>query len=438
MDIPVSALEPPFEEVAEIEFAAPADEVARSRLLRGSAWLSVSTVITALGGLLFWVVAARVATSREVGQATALFSAILFVNYLTNMGLVIAIARYARDDSPASTLTYWWGLIITGATSAIAAVAFFWLAPSRTVAPLRAMDTSAAVVVFAAIAAGVALTTLLDARLLALRRWSWVFVRALAVMVVRIVLVAYQPLHDRGLWIFLVAAGVPAISGAVGVAFVEHGRWRRARIWPLPRATIHALRYAAANYVPVLAEQAPLLVLPVIVLVTVGSAENANFYVAWGATLFTLMIPTAIAQVLLVEGGRDGGSLDHQTKIALFWSLTLMTVAWLVVWVGKSLITTVYGNDYLGAAAILPELVAAGISWSIMSIAITRARIEHATRSALVLTSVFAVTVLVPAAFWTSTSGILGAAHAWIIGCLVAGCMGAVFLASRMPPIADS
>jgi O-antigen/teichoic acid export membrane protein len=422
-------MEPPFEGLGDAELDAA--NSAAGGLFRGSAWLSVSTVVTALGGLLFWIIAARIYTTGEVGRATALFSAVLFVNYASNLGLGIAVARYARDQSAASIMTYRYAVALASISSVLGSAIFLVAAPHRTVAPLFDVSTASGVVMWLAIGAGMGVTTIVDVRLLALRMWPWVFARALAVAVIRVLLIAVDPSMDPAGWTFFVAAGIPALSGAVGVIALARTEGRRLPWLPVLPETRAALRYALQNYFPVLAEQAPLLGLPLVVLLTVGAAANANFYIAWGATLFVLMVPTAITQILLVEGGRDGTEINHQTKLALTWSLVVMTAAWVVAWAGRDVVTIVYGSDYEYAAVIFPQLVAGGIAWSIMTVAVTRARLEHNTRSTVLITVLFAVTVLVAALFWTSTKGVNGAVDAWLLGCAVGGGAGAVFLSAR-------
>jgi O-antigen/teichoic acid export membrane protein len=424
----VSAMEPPFEGVGDAELDAA--NSGTGGLFRGSAWLTVSTVVTALGGLLFWIIAARLYSTSEVGRATALFSAVLFINYATNLGLGIAVARYSHDQTDASVMTYRYAIVIGALTSLVGSAIFLVVAPDRTVAPLYDVSTVSGVVLWLAIGAGMGVTTLVDVRLLALRLWPWVFARALAVALLRVLLIGVQPSADPAGWMFLVAAGVPALSGAIGV-IVLRTQERPVRWLPVLPETRAALRYALKNYAPVLAEQAPLLGLPLIVLLNVGAAANANFYIAWGAALFVLMVPTAITQILLVEGGRDGAEINHQTKLALTWSLAFMSAAWLVAWAGRDVVTVVYGESYAYAAVILPQFVAAGIAWSIMTVAVTRARLEHNTRSTLVITMLFALTVLVSALIWTDANGVNGAVDAWLLGCAVGGGAGAVFLSAR-------
>jgi O-antigen/teichoic acid export membrane protein len=309
---------------------------------------------------------------------------------------------------------------------------FLELAPERVIAPLRTLPMPVDMAILCTITASVAVTILVDIRLIALRLWPWVFVRALAVSALRIPLLWLIPIRDRALWIFLIASGVPALSGIVGMLVLHRAPRGDTRFWPVPTRTRAALRYAWNNYVAVLAEQAPLFALPLIVLVSVVSTANANFYIAFGGAAFTFIVPTAIAQVLLVEGKRHSAALGDQTKLALCLSLVLTAITALVAWLERDLIVVIYGQSYARAARILPELIVAAIPWSITSIALTRARIEHNPRSALRIASFFAVAVLVPATVWTAATGIVGAAHAWVFGNVVAAFVAAVYLVPRI------
>ena len=67
---------------------------ASRHVVRGSIWFIASLGLGALGGFLFWWLAARLEAPATVGEASALFTAILFISYLTSMGLPIAVAKY--------------------------------------------------------------------------------------------------------------------------------------------------------------------------------------------------------------------------------------------------------------------------------------------------------------------------------------------------------
>jgi O-antigen/teichoic acid export membrane protein len=65
-----------------------------------------STVIASTGGMLFWLLAARMATRAEVGSAAAVLSSVNFVNYVTSLGLPVAVARYGGSSTRDSRLLF--------------------------------------------------------------------------------------------------------------------------------------------------------------------------------------------------------------------------------------------------------------------------------------------------------------------------------------------
>ena len=52
-----------------------------AQVTRGSLALTASIALNALGGLVFWLLAARLVTVDAVGEASALFQSLLFVNF---------------------------------------------------------------------------------------------------------------------------------------------------------------------------------------------------------------------------------------------------------------------------------------------------------------------------------------------------------------------
>lgn len=424
----LSAVEPPYEAVVELEAADAARPGGARYLLRGSAWLSASLVTGAIGGVLFWILAAHVASSGALGRAAGLFTAVLFINYVTGFGFGVAIARFANDDSPSSRTTFAVTLILSAVTSASGAAAVFLMAAGRLTKETEGTTPTLAAL-FAATAVGLAMTSLVDVRLIGLRRWPWVFVRTTVVVVARLVLVALAPRPAGTTWLFLVVGGIPALSGVVAaiILIVTHPPrlFRRSAYHPHTRT---ALRFAGMNYLPSLAEQAPILFVPLMVAAIVSGRQNAQFYVAWSAVTFALLLVQAMGQVLLVEGGREGAVVDDQTRLILKISLTLLSVAAIAAFALRPLVEMVYGSDYAEAARLMPWLLAASIPFGVIATAVSRSRIENDPRATMWITGIYASAVLVPALILTTGHGIKGAAIAWATGVLLGAFGGASYL----------
>ena len=162
-------------------------------MLGGSAWLLAATLTVSLGSFAFWLLATQLAPATDVGRAAALFAASMFVCYLTSLGLPIAVSRYAADWSQASATLFAWSLVLRIAASLAAVAVFIALAPESIREGFATWRPDFAWLVVFLLVAGQSVAELVDVRLMALRRWSLVFVRSLLIAVIRLPFMLWVP-----------------------------------------------------------------------------------------------------------------------------------------------------------------------------------------------------------------------------------------------------
>ena len=386
-------------------------------LLAGSAALVVGAAVQAVTGAVFWLVAARIDTTDDVGRATALFTSTLFIAYLAGLGLQVSLARFAPGRDEESHAVFSWGVLATIVSCTVVASGYLVLVDTEATRSLTDWHPVLGPVLFVAAAIGAAFTLIVDVRWMTVRRWALVLLRIVIVGVLRFPLLLLVPAGDHEtVQLFAVAALPLIITGVGGVVAMPRVSGMRHRLFPLPASRRAAVRYSAVNYVSTLAYQAPQFVLPVIVLLSVDPDRNAAFYVAWGITSIVLYVPMAIGQALLAEGGKDGAELRGQVRVVLVLTTLLMAGAAVVAALGRELITTVYGDDYGDAARILPALVVAGIPWAITSVYLTEARVLHRHLATVTITGVLTAAILVPALILVPDDGIDGATRAFLVG----------------------
>ncbi|OWY62938.1 hypothetical protein B7486_55745, partial [cyanobacterium TDX16] len=162
------------------------------RLVRGSTWLTATVAVTALSGFTFWVLAAGLEDKDVVGQAAALLTSAMFVNYLTNLGLPVALARYVVDDRSPTLRLYGLFSAATALTSVVAAVVYVALLQGDARESIDSLGVAGAGL-FVVIAVGFGLAVLVEVRLMAMRRWGWVLGRVVLVALGRLVLLVVRP-----------------------------------------------------------------------------------------------------------------------------------------------------------------------------------------------------------------------------------------------------
>lgn len=403
-------------------------------LLTGSAALVLTAGVQALSGALFWLIAARVDTQTNVGHATALLTSVMFVAFVGGLGQPVAAARYAAGRERDDHVLFAWGALAMSLASALVAALYLVLISPRAVDELRSWHGLAGPALFVFLCVGASLSLLLDVRLMTQRRWGLVLARAAIVGAIRFPLLALSVDGDRAIWLLMVAALPTAISGYAGMALLPRITGMGHRLGPRPAATRAMVRFSLVNWASTLAYQAPTFAMPVIVLMNVQAERNASFYVAWGMSAVAAYIPMAIGQALLAEGGRDGARLRSQVQLAILVSGGLMVLGTVVATLGRSLVISLYGEEYRQASEILPMLVAASIPWAITSVYLTEARVRHRHGATVAITLALTVAILGPALVLVPDRGLDGAAIAFLGGNLVAALVAiAAHITGRVP-----
>jgi O-antigen/teichoic acid export membrane protein len=400
-----------------------------ARMLTGSVWLLAGTLVVSLGSFVFWLLAARNVPADDVGRATALFSATWFVYYVTSLGLPIAVSRHAPDRTRASTTLFAWSLLLALAASLLGVSVFAAVAPDSVREPLATWPAGLAWPVVFLIVAGLAVSLLVDVRLMALGRWSLVFWRSVLVAAVRLPFLFWVPDQGAALYLYVVFAGGFAVTGVAFLVPLVHRNWLRLR--PLPMRAIRAARFAAVNYIGQLAVQAPFFTVPIVVLVHVDAVEFASFYLSWGVMAVVYVGVHVIAQAFLVEGGRGGADHRRQAMAAMGVGAAMTGSATLLSVGLGPLLARVYGPDYGPVATLLPLLMSGTIPFAVTMTMLTTARIREHSSSTIAVAGAVAVAVLVPTSILASGHGALGAAWGWTIGNLAAAALAV--LASRLP-----
>jgi O-antigen/teichoic acid export membrane protein len=395
-------------------------------LLTGSAVLVMGAAVQAIGGSVYWLIAARTDVQTDVGHATALFTSVLFVAFVAGLGLPVATARFAAGRSRDDHTLFGWAITASVLASLVLSVGYLWAVSPPAVDELRGWHGAAGPSLFAFLCIGTTLSLLIDVRLMTQRKWGLVLIRMSIGALGRFVLLPIPVEDSRSIWL-LVVAGLPtALTGYAGVALMPTvtGAWHRLR--PLPGTAVAMARYSAVNWLSTLTYQAPAFALPVIVLLHVDPDINASFYVAWGVANLACYVPTAIGQALLAEGGRDGAHVRSQVRLAAVVAVGLMTVGAALAWVGSDLVVTLYGEDYREAARILPALVGAAIPWAITSVYLTEARVRHHSGATVAITVTLSAAILLPALFLVPDRGLDGASLAFLAGNLAAAAVAIV------------
>ncbi|HEX7135619.1 MAG TPA: hypothetical protein VF228_23785, partial [Iamia sp.] len=331
----------------------------RSHLTSGGLALILTSGITSVLGLPYWVIAARSYSAAEVGIGSALVSTMLLLSSLSTGGLKRSLIRFVPEAGAGArrlvTRTYALALL-AGCGAAIVFVLGVGLwAPELDV--LR--DD---LLLGAAFVVGVGfwgLFQLQDSVLVALRRPWVVPLENVAFSLGKIVLLV-------GLAAVVPVAGV-YLSWAVPalVAVVVVTTWLvRTQATPAPvegavAATGREMtRFAGAEHLASLLWHGTMHATPLLVLALLGPAQNASYYVATQIAYALYLVGSNVGDVLVAEGAIERHNLHRSLQTAAQQVVGFLVPGVAVMVVGAPWILAAFGGGYSADATTLLRLLA--------------------------------------------------------------------------------
>lgn len=370
-------------------------------------------------GFAFWMVAARLFEAGALGYGAAVVSAATLAALVGKAGFDAAVVRFLPGSSRRfATLILAYALAATiGLTTACALVVVsLTRGPASSLAALREPLAAAGFVVLATMTAA---AWILDAFFLAQQSARVSLLRNVAFQIVKLALLFAVVGLLAGFAIPLVWALGVAVSLAVSFAFVpafvrRHPRRTTTRASDAARVSRRDVaRYAAQNYMLNLAEFAPGLVLPIVVLETLGSEANASFYLAWTVATTGFLASKAVAQsafAQLVREGPPGPAIAKGAKL----SLLVLGPFVLALLVGAELVLSLFGGGYRDSAPLLRVLALSVPAMAVSNhfLAYLKARRASAELTLVPLATMLALAAALPLALLYG--GVEGVGYAWL------------------------
>nr|WP_234335299.1 MULTISPECIES: lipopolysaccharide biosynthesis protein [Streptomyces] len=387
-------------------------------LFKNAYFLMLSTGVSAVLGLGFWLVAARYYTEEAVGQGSAAIAAMRLLASITATTMIGAVVRFVpRAGRETGRLV--WGTYVASSLIVALAAAVFLLTLDAWGASYAPLGTPMAGAVFVAACVAWALLTLQDGVLTGLRKAEWV--------------PAGNAVFSGGKLILLVvfAGTLPVlgifVSWAVAIAFstLPLGWLIFRRLIPRqveadgdkePPKVKDMRRFLAGDSLGALFSLAMINLLPVMVAVRFSAAENGYFYVAYtvGGTMEFMAIN--MASSLTAHASHDPRQLADGVRGALRRMTLLLVPVVLVLVVFAPQILTPFSPDYAEHGSTVLRLLALGaLPRVVVELYIGVLRVQGRTGVLAALQGAMCALVLGSAAVLFTPSGIAGAGWAVLL-----------------------
>ena len=389
--------------------------------MTGNSLALIASRVVAMGlGFLFWLLAARLFPPEQVGLAAAVVSAMMLCTNIALFGLGSAvISRLPHHrERPSQLLNA--ALTLVTLASVVAAILLLLVAalglPELGVV---AEDPVYAVLFVAACVFGT-LGLLLEQTSTALRRGDHALARGTASGLITVLgLVAIVLVTDETDSILLLGPWVAASAFVFAFGLVQlYGTVRdyRAR-WSMRRPMARELmRSGLPNHALTLAERAPALLLPVIVIELLSPEANATWYAVWMMALVVFIVPTQVGMALFAEVASDAGRLRAAVRSAVTAALAVGIPAALALAVLAHPLLSLLGSGYADAGATpLRILVIAILPLTVVQAYFAACRGSGRLREAIATGWASGVAALVVAAVAAEAGGLDAMAIGWLL-----------------------
>lgn len=305
----------------------------REPLYRNSIAMMLNSASASFFGLLFWIVAARTMPSKDIGLATAALSAAALIMGLSRLGLDQGLVRYLPGSKNKNGM--YSNVLVVTLAFAIAFSIIFIIGIEIFSPALSFLREGWFLAVFIGYIAVNTISVIQNMAFTAMRRADLAFVQNL-LLGVRVPIL-----------VFIAYLGIFGIFSAFGIAFAitsAFGAFILYRFGLLFTSNFDftalkkIMKFSLGNYTAGISAMAPIAVIPVMIVNTIGAKESAYFYVAFSVAALLFMIPTAVSTSLFVEGSHSFPLKENVIKSVRLIVLLLIPAILFILVLGDKLL----------------------------------------------------------------------------------------------------
>lgn len=394
-------------------------------LTRSAYSVMASTGLSAVLGVGFWALAAHAFTPAEVGTSGVLIAAMMTVSSVCQLNLGNALVRFLPQAGERAVRAVVAAYGLASIAALLGGAAFVLIAPAASdsfdfihATPWLPFAFVAAVVLWG-------IFVLQDAALTALRRASWLPLENSVFGLAKIALLGSAALLglSNGLfvaWVLPLLVLLPVVNWLL---------FRRALHVHL--AASHAApevvfgrrrlgRFLIIDYIGSVFGQATLTLIPIIVLIVLGSAQTGFFYLPFALiTAFDLLF-YGVTTALVAESARDEPRRGALAQLVVRRFLSFQIPAALLIAAAAPLLLLPFGPDYVREGTTLLRLMAlASCARAIVFLFAARCRVEGRSDLVAIVEAALLATLVPATVVLAGAHGLAGVGLAWLLGHMV-------------------
>lgn len=382
--------------------------------------LVTSSLLTSGLGMVYWLLAARMYSAESIGISSALLSTMMFIVNLAHLNLPNGLNRFvpgAGDRTKKLILVSY----ITGVGVAGIASIGFVLSVSYWAPGLALLKTNPLLSAFFVCATmGWTIFVLQDSALTGLRKAVWIPLENLGFAVAKIALLVLIAVMfpTTGVfisWIVPVFFLLPVINWLIfGRILPTHPESTAPPKEPLTVKVVG--QFIFSDYVASAVWMGTTNLLPLLVLETLGAAENAWFYLTWNISYSLYLISRSMGMSFVTEGATDQSKLYELARQTIMKSFMIVIPAAGALYILAPFILQLYGPDYAEQTTMLLRLFTlSAIPGTIITVYTGLLRVQKKMGQLILILSGQGVIILGLSLLWMSQYGLNGIGYGWLL-----------------------
>jgi O-antigen/teichoic acid export membrane protein len=393
-------------------------------VLVNSALIFATTLMMAGGGAVFWVIAARLQSTENVGLAGSMVAAADALALFAQLGLNITLMRTMpisqRKAADVTTAT-----LVVFTAGAVFALAYCLLLPLTSPRLADVLSSPWTIGLYCVLVAGTALNVLTDSIFLSINRvWSYLKLNGILLVVGKLAL-PFAFVGAGALGLYGAAGGATLVCAAASVLVIF-------RYVPGPRSLrpsrelVESGRFAGAGYLTYVLHVIPQMVLPLLVINALGATGGAVFFISFQIVTLQNAIIVAVANSTYAEAERARQGRHAVVRKGAVTMVVCSVIGIATMWMLAPLFLQVFGSHYAeeGTTTLrilsLSTLATAFNYWGALRLRMAR----HLT--SMIVVQLISTVVMLGLAAAGAPHGTMWVAAAWGVGHLVGGLLGYV------------
>jgi len=372
----------------------------------------LSSIIGALAGFVFWIIAAQTSSSEEIGIAAALISSLTFLVTISRLGMDQSIVRYITTRDPSSTIST--GVIVTSSFAFILGLVFIL---GIEIWSPKLIVIKSIYLPFLAILIGSSATYIIGNSFVAMKQSHLYLIQNIILSSRVLMLPIFGVIGYIGIFISFGFGVLLAFCFSLFILSKLKISLRKFNFTFLKES----FRYSLGSYFSASLFAIPSLMLPVIVLNMLGASATGFYYMAMAIASIVFIIPNSLSTSLFVEGSH-GESLRASAIRALVVNVILLTPIIIIIYTVGEMLLSFVGHDYAANGFSLLKILVLtgyfmGITQTYYSIALVQKKI-----GSLALLGIILSTLLIGfSIIFINIYGLNGIGLAWLVGyCITA------------------